>query len=151
MSANLIFWDIFAQENYFVWVREVFHKSRIPTKLNLNMQFQLFCVQSDFLSDSLECSQIIKLRLLLGGLHRCWWRMLETMLSPMSRHQVTLPTSRVRHQHHILAYYDVGDRLECHQHAEKCHQHIFYVTNILKWSPSLSHQHNDVTNITVTL
>ena len=29
------FWDIFTQENYFVWVREVFHKSRIPTKLNL--------------------------------------------------------------------------------------------------------------------
>ena len=29
------FWDIFTQENYFVWVREVFHKSRIPTKFNL--------------------------------------------------------------------------------------------------------------------
>ena len=28
-------WDIFTQENYFVWVREViFHKSRISTKLN---------------------------------------------------------------------------------------------------------------------
>ena len=28
-------WDIFTQENYFVWVREViFHKSRIATKLN---------------------------------------------------------------------------------------------------------------------
>ena len=25
------------------------------------------------------------------------------------------------------------------------------VTNILKWSPSLSHQHKDVTNITVTV
>ena len=111
----------------------------------------------------------------------CWW-------------QVTSPTSRVRHQHHILAYYNVGDRckspriylkillnlapgwisclqhnisvtnitfwhilayyvgdrLECHQHAEKCHQHTFFVNNILKWSPSLSHQHNDVINITVT-
>ena len=31
------FWDIFTQENYFVWVREVFHKSRIPTKFNLYM------------------------------------------------------------------------------------------------------------------
>ena len=31
------FWDIFTQENYFVWVREVFHKSRIPTKLNLGI------------------------------------------------------------------------------------------------------------------
>ena len=29
------FWDIFTQENYFVWFWEVFHKSRIPTKLNL--------------------------------------------------------------------------------------------------------------------
>ena len=28
-------WGIFTQENYFVWFREVFHKSRIPTKLNL--------------------------------------------------------------------------------------------------------------------
>ena len=31
------FWDIFTQENYFVWVREVFHKSQIPTKFNLLM------------------------------------------------------------------------------------------------------------------
>ena len=29
------FRSIFTQENYFVWVRKVFHKSRIPTKLNL--------------------------------------------------------------------------------------------------------------------
>ena len=29
------FWDIFTQKNFFVWVREVFHKTRIPTKLNL--------------------------------------------------------------------------------------------------------------------
>ena len=28
-------------------------------------------------------------------------------------------------QHHILAYYDVGNRLECQQHAETCHQHTF--------------------------
>ena len=27
------FWDVFTKENYFVWVRKVFHKSRIP-KLN---------------------------------------------------------------------------------------------------------------------
>ena len=60
------------------------------------------------------------------------------------------PTLQIGHQHHILAYSYVGDRLECHQHAEKCHQHTFFVINILKWSPSLSHQHNDVTNITVT-
>ena len=49
---------------------------------------------------------------------------------------------------HILAYYDVGDRLERHRHT-------FFITNILKsptiLSPSLSHQHNDVTNITLTV
>ena len=33
------FWGLFSQENYFVWVREVFHKSRIPSKLNLIMVF----------------------------------------------------------------------------------------------------------------
>ena len=27
---------------------------------------------------------------------------------------------------------------------------LFFVTNILKWPQSLRHQHNDVTNITVT-
>ena len=49
---------------------------------------------------------------------------------------------------HILACYDVGDRLERHRHT-------FFITNILKsptfLSPSLSHQHNDVTNITLTV
>ena len=29
------FWDIFTPKNYFVWVREVFHRSRIPIKMNL--------------------------------------------------------------------------------------------------------------------
>ena len=29
-------------------------------------------------------------------------------------------------------------------------QEKIFVTNILKWTSSLSHQHNDVTNITVT-
>ena len=54
------------------------------------------------------------------------------------------PTYYIGHQHHILAYYDVDDRLDCHQHEEKCHQHTFFVTNILKWSPSISHQHIDI-------
>ena len=31
------FSDIFTRENYFVWVRVVSHKSRIPTKLNLSI------------------------------------------------------------------------------------------------------------------
>ena len=34
-ECQYYFSDLFSQENYFVWVREVFHKSRIPTKLNL--------------------------------------------------------------------------------------------------------------------
>ena len=33
------FWDIFTQENYFVWFWEVFHISRIPTKLNLSIDY----------------------------------------------------------------------------------------------------------------
>jgi len=31
-----------------------------------------------------------------------------------------------RHQHHILAYYDDGHRLDCHQHADTCHQIFFF-------------------------
>ena len=31
-----------------------------------------------------------------------------------------------RHQHHILAYYDDGHRLDCHQHADTCHQNFFF-------------------------
>ena len=46
--------------------------------------------------------------------------------------------------HNFPAYYIVDDRL-------KCHQHTFSVTHILKGSLSLSHQHNDVTNNTVTV
>ena len=37
-----------------------------------------------------------------------------------------------------------------HEHNEKSHQHNDSVTNILNRSPSLNHQHNVVTNITVT-
>ena len=33
-----------------------------------------------------------------------------------------------RNQYHILAYHYVGDRLKCHQNAEKCHKRIFLVT-----------------------
>ena len=55
---------------------------------------------------------------------------------------------------------DVGDRFrmlvtdlihwENHQHHEKSLQHNDSATNISNQSPSESHQHNDVTNITVT-
>ena len=51
------------------------------------------------------------------------------------------PTLQIGHQHHILTYSYVGDRWACHQHAEKCHQHPFFVTNILKLLRKLSHQH----------
>ena len=44
------FWDIFTQENYFVWVREVFHISRIPTKLNLSITELDFRTSSIFSS-----------------------------------------------------------------------------------------------------
>ena len=56
--------------------------------------------------------------------------------------------------------WDVGDRFimlvtylihwENHQHNEKSRQHNESATNISNQSPSWSHQHNDVTNITVT-
>ena len=36
-ECQYYFWDLLSQENYFVWVREVFHKSGIPTKLNLTI------------------------------------------------------------------------------------------------------------------
>ena len=48
------------------------------------------------------------------------------------------PTLQIGHQHHILTYSYVGDRLACHQHAAKCHQLLYFVNH-----------HNDVTNITV--
>ena len=35
------------------------------------------------------------------------------------------PTLQIGHQHHILTYSYVGDRLACHQHAEQGHQHPF--------------------------
>ena len=43
----------------------------------------------------------------------------------------------------------VCDRFN-HQHNEKTRQHNDYATNIWNQSPSLSHQHNGVINITVT-
>ena len=84
------------------------------------------------------------------GLHRCWRpnvlvKRFGCWWSDLS------PTSRVRHQHHILAYYDVGDRRKSLRICLKMKMSYWNVTNILKWSPSLSHQHNDVTNITITL
>ena len=66
------------------------------------------------------------------------------MLDSRSWRGNVLVTSNISHQHHILAYYDVGYRLEFHQHTFFCRQH-------LKWSSSLSHHLNDVTNITVTV
>ena len=67
-------------------------------------------------------------------LHRCWWRMLETKC--------------------------VGDKFEMlvtdlihwenHKHNETSHHHNDYATNIWNQSIALSHQNNDVTNITVT-
>ena len=46
------------------------------------------------------------------------------------------PTLQIGHQHHILKYNYVGDRLTCYQHAEKCHQRPYFVINILKLLPT---------------
>ena len=45
------FWDIFTQENYFVWVREVFHKSQIPTEFNLHIIFSKYKYVNQVLND----------------------------------------------------------------------------------------------------
>ena len=42
------------------------------------------------------------------------------------------PTLYIGHQDHILAYYDVDDRLECRQNADECHQHTFVCHQHLK-------------------
>ena len=47
-------------------------------------------------------------------------------------------------QHHILTYYYVGDGLAYHHYP-------FFVTYFIKLSSTLSHQYNDVTNVTVTI
>ena len=39
------------------------------------------------------------------------------MTSHVANIKSQAPTSNIGHQHQILAYYDIGDRLECHQHT----------------------------------
>ena len=52
------------------------------------------------------------------------------------------PTFEIGHQHRIFASCDVGDRLGCHQHLQKCHQHSIFITNIQKLSStSIDHQY----------
>ena len=81
----------------------------------------------------------------------CWW-------------QVTSPTSRVRHQHQIavtnitiwhimmlVTDWNVTNMRKNVTNMRKNVTNILFVTNISKWSSSWSHQHNDVTNITVTV
>ena len=36
-------------------------------------------------------------------------------------------TLHIGRQYHILAYNYVGDRMKFHLHAEKCHQHTFFL------------------------
>ena len=67
------------------------------------------------------------------------------------------PTLRVRHLHQIsvtnITFWHIM-MLVTHQNVTNMQKNVinilFFVINILKWSPSLSHKHNDVTNITVT-
>ena len=40
------------------------------------------------------------------------------------------PTLQIGHQHHILTYSYVDDRLAFHQHAENVTNILFFVTNI---------------------
>ena len=53
------------------------------------------------------------------------------------------PTLQIGHQHHILKYDYVGDRLACHQDAEKCHQRPYFVTSMTMSPTSLSSRKND--------
>ena len=61
------------------------------------------------------------------------------------------PTKHIGHQYHILAYYDIGDRLEIPPTCRKISPIHFFVTSILKWSPSLCHQHHCQRHITRAL
>ena len=74
-ECQYYFWDHFTQENYFVWVREAFHKSRIPTKLNLDM------IETPSLP-----LKLIWLRRLDPGHHHCklWFKRLKLILSIIS-------------------------------------------------------------------
>ena len=58
--------------------------------------------------------------------------------------RVMPPKSTAWHQHHILVYYDVDDRLECRKMQKMSH-------TLLPPTSSNGHHHNDVTKITVTL
>ena len=54
-----------------------------------------------------------------------------------------LETKCVGDKFRMLVYNDVGDPLECHQRAEKCHQHTFFLSPTFK----NGRQHNDVTSV----
>ena len=55
--------------------------------------------------------------------------------------------SRTSHSGILWCWWLIGRSPTC----RKMKPTYFFVINILKWSPSLSHQHNDATNITVSV
>ena len=48
------------------------------------------------------------------------------------RSNLMSPTLYISDKHHILAYNDVCDQLECRQNAEKSHQHTLFCHQHLK-------------------
>ena len=76
------------------------------------------------------------------------WRPNVLVTSLRYRCRVSSLTSRVKHQRQITVINII--LFECHQHVEKNMQHNCFIINMKKWSPALSNQHNDVTNIRFT-
>ena len=70
-------------------------------------------------------------------LHRCWCRMLETKcVGDNFKMLVTILIMLVTNILYLLT-------------SKRCHQDLNSVANILKLSPTVSHQHHNVTNMTV--
>ena len=50
-------------------------------------------------------------------------KLLHNLMSPTLNYYKKIRVKNITNlKHHILKYNYVGDRLTCHQHAEKCHQ-----------------------------
>ena len=89
----------------------------------------------------------------------CWWPMLvpQALLRWHKfywiMHQVEFHISNITdqsltsHSGILWCWWPIGMSATC----RKMSPTYFFVISIFKWSPSLSHQHNYVTNITVTM
>ena len=74
----------------------------------------------------------------------CCWQVTSQTSRVRLQHQISVINIKFWHNMMLVTDWDVTI-------MQKRSPKYFFVTNILKWSPSLSHQHNDVTNITVTI